>query len=162
MVCLMGQSSGQLLPFLRRHLLRIGSDAYPAQIQSVGIETCVDGGITRTTGGGMETTGFLKQFKLTVGQVFQKRIAQAVHQLGGSWAVLLIIAVILTAAVVQVGKETDDGQVTFGCGQLQTVLLNALPMGDAMSFSQGPAVNRPLLYLVDVDHFRTKKPQPDF
>ena len=48
---------------------------------------------------------------------------------------LLVVAVIFTATVVEVGKETDDGDITLGRGQQQAVALDTLPMGDAMQLS---------------------------
>ena len=48
---------------------------------------------------------------------------------------LLVVTVIFTAAVVEVSKETDDGDITFRCGQKQAIALDTLPMRDAMQLS---------------------------
>ena len=94
----------------------------------------------------MEIAGGLEQFELMVGQVFQEGVPQAVHHFGGTWAV------ILTAAVVKIGKETNDDEVAFGCVQLLAVSLHSLPVRDAVQLSKRPAANCPLLHLFDVDH----------
>jgi hypothetical protein len=44
----------------------------------------------------------------------------------------LVITVIFTATIMEIGKEPDNGDIAFRRGQQQAVALNTLPMGDAM------------------------------
>lgn len=41
---------------------------------------------------------------------------------------LLVVAVIYTATVVEIGKKPDDGDIAIGRGQQQAVALDTLPM----------------------------------
>ena len=65
---------------------------------------------------------------------------------------VIVAVVVLAAAVVEVGEEADDGQVAIGRDQELAVAVNSLPVGDAVKLTQRPAVDCPLLYLLDVDH----------
>ena len=56
----------QLLAFLSGHLLRVGYDVDATEVEAVGIETGIDGGIARAVGDGVKTDGFLERFKLLV------------------------------------------------------------------------------------------------
>ena len=121
-----------LLPSRRGHFLGIWLNPYPTQIQPVGIETGIDGGVARAAGRGMLTAGLLKQGELLVAEVFQQAVPQAFHHQGRTGAMLQVVAVVFPAAVVQIGEQPYDGHVTLGSGQQQPVALHTLPMRDAM------------------------------
>ena len=134
------------------HFFGVGGDAYPTQVESVRVEACVDGGVAGAMGHGMQAAGLLECFELLVGQVFQQGISEADHQFGGSGTMLFIVYVVDAAAVVQVGEESDDGDVAFGCGERHAVTFHAFPVRHAVGFPEGPSAHGPLFYLVDVDH----------
>lgn len=66
------KTTGQLLAFGGGHLIWIWSNAYPAQVEAVGIETGVDGGIAGAVGGGVEIACGLEEVELLVSQVLQE------------------------------------------------------------------------------------------
>ena len=54
------------LPFLRGHLFGNGDDTDTAEVETVGIETGIDGGIACAVGASVKTDGFLEHFELLV------------------------------------------------------------------------------------------------
>ena len=66
------KTTGQLLAFGGGHLIWIWNNAYPTEVEAVGIETGVDGGIAGVVGGGVEITSGLEEVELLVGQVVQE------------------------------------------------------------------------------------------
>ena len=54
------------LPSFRCHLFGNGDYSDTTEVEAVGIETGIDGGIACTVGAGVKTDGFLERFKLLV------------------------------------------------------------------------------------------------
>ena len=108
--------------------MRDGDDTDTTEVEAVSIETGIEGGIASAMGAGVKTDGFLKQFELIIRQVFQQGSPQTFYHLGCARAMLLVVAVIFTATIMEIGKEPDDGDIAFGCSQQQAVALDALPM----------------------------------
>ena len=54
------------LPFFRCHLFENGDYTDTTEVEAVGIETGINGGIACAVGAGVKTDGFLEHFKLLV------------------------------------------------------------------------------------------------
>lgn len=138
---------GNLFPFLRGHAGGIRTDAYAPKVKAVGVKAGVNRGIPRAVGGSVKTAGLLQHRKLLVAQVFQIVVAQCRYPCCCTRPVLVVKSVVLSAAVVKIGEQTDYQRIDSVSKQLTPVCINAVPVADSVSRTKGPAGAYKISYL---------------
>lgn len=115
------------------HVLRVGDDADPAEIQSVGIPASADGGVVVVMPVGVPSACVVEQLEVLVRQI-EPSAAHLGGELRTAPAVVGVMAIVLSPGVMEEGEQPNDLDDGPGLGDQDTgVALDAPPMIRAMN-----------------------------